>query len=76
MQEFSVVNVLFHRARHSLTVLGTAESRILAIRDRLNIIKQTILRNEHFAPSTIPSRDREHLLAASLTPIRPPAAYA
>jgi DNA polymerase epsilon subunit 2 len=47
-------------------VLGTAESRILAIRDRLNIIKQTILRNEHFAPSTIPSRDREYLLTASL----------
>jgi DNA polymerase epsilon subunit 2 len=46
-------------------VLGTAESRIMAIRDRLNIIKQTILRNEHFAPATIPSRDREHLLTAS-----------
>jgi hypothetical protein len=51
--------------------MGTAESRILAIRDRLNIIKQTILRNEHFAPSTIPSRDREHLLTASLTSVLP-----
>jgi DNA polymerase epsilon subunit 2 len=62
---------LLHRARHQSSVLGTAESRILAIRDRLNIIKQTILRNEHFAPSTIPSRDREHLLTASLTSVLP-----
>ncbi|KAI0270066.1 DNA polymerase epsilon subunit B [Russula aff. rugulosa BPL654] len=54
-------------ARHQLSVMGTAESRILAIRDRLNIIKQTILRNEHFAPSTIPSRDREHLLTLKST---------
>lgn len=62
---------LLHRARHQSSVLGTAESRILAIRDRLNIIKQTILRNDHFAPSTIPSRDREHLLTASLTSVLP-----
>jgi hypothetical protein len=67
----------FRRARHPSSVLGSAESRILAIRDRLNIIKQTILRNEHFAPSTIPSRDREHLLTASLpiTSVHPPAAW-
>ncbi|KAN0115600.1 DNA polymerase alpha/epsilon subunit B domain containing protein [Russula decolorans] len=57
----------FDKARHQSSVLGTAESRILAIRDRLNIIKQTILRNEHFAPSTIPSRDREHLLTLKST---------
>jgi DNA polymerase epsilon subunit 2 len=64
---------LLYRARHQSSVLGTAESRILAIRDRLNIIKQTISRNEHFAPSTIPSRDREHLLTASLTSVPPSA---
>jgi len=57
----------FEKARHSSSVLGTAESRILAIRDRLNIIRQVILRNEHFAPSTIPSRDREHLLTLKST---------
>jgi len=67
----STLFFLLHRARHRLSVLGTAESRILAIRDRLNIIKQTILRNDHFAPSTIPSRDREHLLTASLTFVLP-----
>ncbi|KAI0272768.1 DNA polymerase epsilon subunit B [Gloeopeniophorella convolvens] len=57
----------FEKAAHRLTVTGTAESRILAIRDRLNIIKQTILRNEHFTPATIPNRDREHLLTLKST---------
>ena len=41
---------------------GSADSRIMAMRNRLNIIKQTVLRNDHFSPSTLPSRDREHLL--------------
>lgn len=41
---------------------GTAESRINSVRNRLHIIKQSILRNEHFSPSTLPSRDREHLV--------------
>lgn len=41
---------------------GTAESRITSARNRLHIIKQSILRNEHFSPSTLPSRDREHLV--------------
>lgn len=41
---------------------GTAESRINSARNRLHIIKQTVLRNEHFSPSTLPSRDREHLV--------------
>ncbi|KAI0251432.1 epsilon DNA polymerase [Lactifluus subvellereus] len=57
----------FEKAHHQSSVLGTAENRILAIRDRLSIIKQTILRNEHFAPSTIPSRNREHLLTLKST---------
>ena len=41
---------------------GSADSRTMAMRNRLNIIKQTVLRNDHFSPSTLPSRDREHLL--------------
>ncbi|KAH9039302.1 DNA polymerase epsilon subunit B [Lactarius pseudohatsudake] len=57
----------FEKASHQPSVMGTADSRILAIRDRLNIIKQTIMRNEHFAPSTIPSRHREHLLTLKST---------
>lgn len=34
---------------------------------RLNIIKQCVLRNEHFAPSTLPSRDRERLVTLRST---------
>lgn len=37
------------------------------MRDRLDIIRQCILRNEHFAPSTIPSRDREKLVTLKST---------
>lgn len=50
-----------------LSVSASPESRILAMRDRLDIIKQCILRNEHFAPSTIPSRDREKLVTLKST---------
>lgn len=52
----------FERSPIPSTISGTAESRINAIRNRLFIIRQSILRNEHFSPSTIPSRDREHLV--------------
>lgn len=45
-----------------LTSAGTSESRITSMRDRLSIIKQCVLRNEHFAPSTLPSQDRERLV--------------
>lgn len=44
---------------------GSAESRVFAMRDRLHIIKQSVLRNEHFAPSTLPSRDRARLVTVS-----------
>ncbi|PCH41097.1 DNA polymerase epsilon subunit B [Wolfiporia cocos MD-104 SS10] len=57
----------FERAAGPLTVSGSADSRTLAMRDRLNIIKQTVLRNDHFSPSTLPSRDREHLLTLRST---------
>ena len=39
----------------------------MATRNRLNIIKQSVLRNEHFAPSTLPSRDRERLVTLKST---------
>ncbi|XP_006460256.1 hypothetical protein AGABI2DRAFT_150224 [Agaricus bisporus var. bisporus H97] len=57
----------FERSSTSLSVSASPESRILAIRDRLDIIRQCILRNEHFAPSTIPSRDREKLVTLKST---------
>ena len=50
------------RAPHPPTISGTADSRISAIRDRHDIIKQTILRNDHFSPSTLPGKDKDRLL--------------
>jgi DNA polymerase epsilon subunit 2 len=47
------------------TLAGSADSRVLAMRDRLHIIRQSVLRNEHFSPSTLPSRDRERLVTVS-----------
>ncbi|KAF7433025.1 DNA-directed DNA polymerase epsilon, subunit B [Pleurotus ostreatus] len=57
----------FERVTTPLTTSGSAESRVLAVRDRLNIIKQCVLRNEHFAPSTLPSRDRQNLVTLKST---------
>ncbi|KAI0058985.1 DNA polymerase epsilon, subunit B [Artomyces pyxidatus] len=57
----------FERDSHALATLGSADSRVFAMRDRVNIIKQCIMRNEHFTPSTIPGRDREHLLTLKST---------
>ena len=44
------------------SALGSAESRVAASRDRLHVIRQTVLRNEHFTPSAVLTRDRAHLL--------------
>ncbi|KAJ7908253.1 DNA polymerase alpha/epsilon subunit B-domain-containing protein [Mycena leptocephala] len=57
----------FEKVSAPLTMSGSAESRVFAIRDRLNVIKQCVLRNEHFAPSTLPSRDRERLVTLKST---------
>ncbi|KAF7352703.1 DNA polymerase epsilon subunit [Mycena venus] len=57
----------FEKVSAPLTMSGSAESRVFAMRDRLNIIKQCVLRNEHFAPSTLPSRDRERLVTLKST---------
>jgi len=48
------------------TSSGSPESRVTSVRDRLNIIRQCVLRNEHFAPSTLPSRDREKLVTVGV----------
>lgn len=57
--------MFLHRVSTRLTVSGSPESRIQSMRDRLFIIKQCVLRNEHFAPSTLPSRDKERLVTVS-----------
>ncbi|KAI0375580.1 epsilon DNA polymerase [Pilatotrama ljubarskyi] len=57
----------FERASGPLTSSGSAESRVMAMRNRLNVIKQCVLRNDHFSPSTLPSKDRENLLTLRST---------
>ncbi|KAF9057656.1 epsilon DNA polymerase [Panaeolus papilionaceus] len=57
----------FEKSQTPSTLSGTPESRSTAVRDRLHIIKQCVLRNEHFAPSTLPSRDREKLVTLRST---------
>ncbi|KAF9534221.1 epsilon DNA polymerase [Crepidotus variabilis] len=57
----------FEKAFTSLTFAGSPESRTASIRDRLNIIRQCVLRNEHFAPSTLPSGDRQKLVTLKST---------
>ncbi|KAF8165254.1 epsilon DNA polymerase [Crassisporium funariophilum] len=57
----------FEKSTAPLTSSGTPESRVTSMRDRLNIIRQCVLRNEHFAPSTLPSRDREKLVTLKST---------
>ncbi|KAH9853528.1 epsilon DNA polymerase [Lenzites betulinus] len=57
----------FERASGLLTSSGTADSRVMAMRNRLNVIKQCVLRNDHFSPSTLPSKDREKLLTLRST---------
>ncbi|KAL6309658.1 epsilon DNA polymerase [Sparassis latifolia] len=57
----------FERTTGPLTMSGSADSRTMAMRNRLNVIRQAVLRNEHFSPSTLPSRDREHLLTLRST---------
>ncbi|KIY49307.1 DNA polymerase epsilon, subunit B [Fistulina hepatica ATCC 64428] len=63
---WSVERETFER-QTNLTMAGSAESRIRAMRDRLNIIKQCVQRNEHFVPSTVPSKDREKLVTLRST---------
>ncbi|KAL7282368.1 hypothetical protein ACG7TL_003838 [Trametes sanguinea] len=57
----------FERAPGPLTSSGSADSRVTAMRNRLNVIKQCVLRNDHFSPSTLPSKDRENLLTLRST---------
>lgn len=57
----------FEKSPAPSTSSGSPESRVTSFRDRLLIIKQCVLRNEHFAPSTLPSRDREKLVTLKST---------
>ena len=58
----SRVMLIIFRAAAPPTIAGSADSRITAVRDRYDVIKQTVLRNEHFSPSTLPSKLHDRLL--------------
>jgi len=70
LDSLSWINKGTRRSGTPPTISGSAESRVLAIRNRLNIIKQCVLRNEHFAPSTLPSHDRERLVTVRFCDLR------
>ncbi|KIY67938.1 epsilon DNA polymerase [Cylindrobasidium torrendii FP15055 ss-10] len=57
----------FEKSSAQPTMSASPESRVAALRDRLHVIKQCVLRNEHFSPSTLPSRDRDKLVTLRST---------
>ena len=60
-----VSQLSFNRVSRKLTVSGSPESRVLAMRDRLNLIKQTIMRNDNFSPRPLAGVNREKFLRVS-----------
>jgi len=50
------------RAPGKPSIAGAPDSRALFLRDRHNIIKQTVLRNENFSPPAFAGRDRASYL--------------
>ncbi|KDN48053.1 hypothetical protein RSAG8_03069, partial [Rhizoctonia solani AG-8 WAC10335] len=46
---------------------GSPTSRAQFLRDRYNIIKQVVLRNEHFSPPAVPGKDRDSYLKLTTT---------
>jgi DNA polymerase epsilon subunit 2 len=49
-------------ARKKPSIAGAPESRAMYLRDRYNILKQVILRNEHFSPPALPGHDRDNYM--------------
>lgn len=48
--------------RRNPSLAGSADSKAQYLRDRYNILKQVILRNEHFSPPALPGHDRENYM--------------
>jgi len=67
MWHWSVEHSTFEKVSRKLSISGSPESRVLAVRDRLNIIKQIILRNDNFSPRPFGGRNREKFLRLSST---------
>jgi DNA polymerase epsilon subunit 2 len=54
------------RAAGKPAIAGASESKAIFLRDRHNIIKQIVLRNENFSPPAFAGRDRANYLKVSL----------
>jgi len=58
------------RAPGKPSIAGAPESRALFLRDRHNVIKQTVLRNENFSPPAFAGRDRTNYLKVRLASLK------
>ncbi|KAH7105408.1 epsilon DNA polymerase [Auriculariales sp. MPI-PUGE-AT-0066] len=56
--QYSLERQTFEKPSRLPTAAGEPESRARMYRDRLQIIRRIILRNEHFAPAAFQSRDK------------------
>lgn len=54
-----------YRAAGKPAIAGASESKAVFLRDRHNIIKQIVLRNENFSPPAFAGRDRANYLKVS-----------
>ncbi|KAF8681125.1 DNA polymerase epsilon subunit [Rhizoctonia solani] len=52
----------FEKSPNKPSIGGSPASRAQFLRDRHNIIKQVVLRNEHFSPPAVPGKDRDSYL--------------
>lgn len=57
----------FEKAPNKPGIGGSPASRAQFLRDRYNIIKQVVLRNEHFSPPAVPGKDRDSYLKLTTT---------
>ncbi|KAG8902425.1 DNA-directed DNA polymerase epsilon, subunit B [Tulasnella sp. 403] len=64
---YSYERKAFEKAPNAPSLGGTPASRAQFLRDRHNIIKQVVLRNENFSPPAIAGRDRDNYLKLTST---------
>ncbi|KEP55739.1 DNA polymerase epsilon subunit B [Rhizoctonia solani 123E] len=57
----------FEKGPNRPSIGGSPTSRAQFLRDRYNIIKQVVLRNEHFSPPAVPGKDRNSYLKLTTT---------
>ncbi|KAG9126473.1 hypothetical protein FRC07_003289 [Ceratobasidium sp. 392] len=57
----------FEKSPNKPSIGGSPISRAQFLRDRYNIIKQVVLRNEHFSPPAVPGKDRDSYLKLTTT---------